>query len=437
MNIIAGKYRRSGMQSVAALLSISVGCVATPVLAQDGIEAFIAIMRGGEEARAVLVEVRFLNNGATPRIIALPDRIVADLDDRGKRRSILLERAAGTATDVTVASNGFARARYRLAEKEETVMDGATLSIPAWHTPQVAMGSPAIVPEAGPEMAQQTGVERVAGATPLPLQPSSQPSVQPSVQSSSLPAPPPADRKFGNAFADNLAVYAPIYAVYGPGTDSEARIQISFKYRLFGSRLRDDLPASWRDGLHFAYTQRMFWDLGAESYPFRNVDYQPELIYVAPSVTLDGRLSVSAQLGLRHESNGRDGAASRSINSLYVAPMVGIPLDHGYRLTVAPRLSLYVGDKSDNPDIVRYRGNGELFVEVGKDDGLRLSTSTRFDFRSGRGAISADLSYPLPRLLGGGPDVYLFGQSFMGYGENLLDYRRNVTRFRIGVALVR
>ena len=51
-----------------------------------------------------------------------------------------------------------------------------------------------------------------------------------------------------------------------------------------------------------------------------------------------------------------------------------------------------------------------------------------------RGALSADLSYPLPRLLGGGPDLYLFGQSFVGYGENLLDYDRRMTRFRIGVA---
>src|SRR3546814_12997970 len=62
-----------------------------------------------------------------------------------------------------------------------------------------------------------------------------------------------------------------------------------------------------------------------------------------------------------------------------------------------------------------------LFMEVGEDNGLRLSTSTRFNFGSGKGAVNADLSYPLPRLLGGGPDLYLFAQSFYGYGENLLD----------------
>nr|WP_235954995.1 phospholipase A [Sphingobium psychrophilum] len=40
-------------------------------------------------------------------------------------------------------------------------------------------------------------------------------------------------------------------------------------------------------------------------------------------------------------------------------------------------------------------------------------------------------------MLGDGPEVYPFGQSFVGYGENLLDYNRRTTRLRIGVALVR
>src|SRR3546814_4124934 len=111
--------------------------------------------------------------------------------------------------------------------------------------------------------------------------------------------------------------------------------------------------------------------------------------------------------------------------------MSASPLGDGYNLSLAPRRSFYVGDRSDNPDIRRYRGNTGLFMEVGEDEGLRLSTSTRFDFRSGKGAISADISYPLRRILGGGPDFYLFGQSFVGYGENLLDYNRRMSRLRI------
>ena len=74
---------------------------------------------------------------------------------------------------------------------------------------------------------------------------------------------------------------------------------------------------------------------------------------------------------------------------------------------------------------------------MGKDDGLRLTTSARLNFESGKGGISNDISYPLPRLLGGGADLYVFGQSFIGYGENLLDYNIRTNRFRLGVALVR
>jgi outer membrane phospholipase A len=76
-------------------------------------------------------------------------------------------------------------------------------------------------------------------------------------------------------------------------------------------------------------------------------------------------------------------------------------------------------------------------MELGKEDGLRLSTSTRFNFSSGKGAVGVDLSYPLNRLWSGGPDLYLFGQGFTGYGENLLDYDRKATRLRIGLAIVR
>ena len=417
----AARDSRAPGRRVAGLLLACAASLPLPAVAQETVETLISAQRNDGEGDKVRVEIHFLNGGEEPRTIALPERIEADLDNGGGHRAVWLERMADMPSDVVVAPQGFARAHYRLMG-EEVIPEDALISIPAWNTQQVAMAiAPAPAELAATGTPATSPDESLGGDASLPQ----------------MPAPPPADRRYGNAFADNLAVYAPIYAVYGPGTNSEARIQISFKYRLFGSRRKNDLPASWQDGLHFAYTQRMFWDLGADSYPFRNIDYQPELIYIAPTATLSNRLSLSAQVGIRHESNGRDGDASRSINSIYVAPMAAIPLDHEYRLTVAPRFSLYVGDKSENPDIVRYRGNGELFVEVGRDDGLRLSTSTRFDFRSGRGAVSADLSYPLPRLLGGGPDVYLFGQSFIGYGENLLDYNRRVTRFRIGVALVR
>jgi len=385
--------------------------------ATSPVEILISDAGQEDETGAVLVDLRLLNDNGDPQGMALPDRIEARVAQGGASRTVWLERMATTPPNPIIPPGGFTRATYRLARATDLSLEGAAISVPAWGTRQITL---ALRPA-------DQGAQIAANA--------SAPSAAPEMENKAVP--PPSDRSAGNAFFANLSAYEPIYAVYGPGTDSAARIQISFKYQIFGTRRAQGLPLSWRDGLHFAYTQRMFWDLGADSSPFRNIDYQPELFYLTPSRTLASGISLSAQGGFRHESNGRSGTDSRSLNTLYVAPMVAFPMGGGYRLSIAPRFSLLVGDKSDNPDIRRYRGNSSLFLEVGKDDGLRLTTTTRFSVSSGKGALAADLSYPLSRLLGGGPDFYLFGQSFIGYGENLLDYDRRTTRFRLGVAVVR
>jgi outer membrane phospholipase A len=394
----------------AALLAASV-LLPFQAQAREDVEILIRNVDERDANGFALVDIRLLNSDDAAQTVPLPDRIEARVTLPGGTHSVWLDRGPTVPAQVILAAHGFACAQYRVSDA--SVNQGALLSVPAWGRQQIALSARhGLMPDQPGEQAQAT----------VPVPP---------------PTPSAADRSVGNAFIDNLSPYEPTYAVYGPGTNSEARIQLSFKYQLFGSRLREDQPASLKDGLYFAYTQRMFWDLGADSSPFRNIDYQPELFYITPSATLSSGISLSAQAGVRHESNGRDGAASRSINSLYVAPMAAVPLGGGYRMSIAPRLSFLIGDKSDNPDIRRYRGITSVRMEVGADDGLRLSSSARFDFGSGLGSVGADLSYPLPGLLGGGPDFYLFGQSFIGYGENLLDYNHRVTRFRIGAALVR
>lgn len=396
------------MRPIFSLPAIALLLAAAPDKppADPGVEILLRGVGVDAERGAPLVELRILNSGDSSKSVTLPDRIEARIASGEGERTITLTRTADTPPSVTVPAEAFAEASYHVPDSE--AWQNALLSIPAWSQQSVPLTRPASVQRAELKDPRAAIGERQAGIAPT-------------------------DRSAGNLFLDNLSIYEPIYAAYGPGTNSEARIQISFKYKLFGSRDPDREPR----GLHLAYTQRMFWDLAARSSPFRNIDYQPELIYITRPVAMDGGIKLAAQAGFRHESNGREGLESRNINSLYVAPMAAIPLGGGYRLSVAPRLSVYVGDKSDNPDIVRYRGHGGLLLEVGRDYGLRLSTSTRFNLDSGKGAFNADLSYPLPLLLGGGPDVYLFAQSFVGYGENLLDYDRRASRLRFGLALVR
>ena len=358
------------------------------------------------------LDVRLLNTGTAAAEASLPEMVEARVSRPGAfgdGRTVTLQRDASAPASVTVAPGSFATARYRLANGSLT--DAAQLSVPGWGGQTVALAA---------AMPSQGSLPQVAAAVPPPL-----------------PAtPPPSDRTVGNAYLGNLSAYEPTYAVYGPGTNSDARIQLSFKYQLFGSRAHEGGRAL-ADGLYFAYTQRMFWDLGANSSPFRNIDFQPEVFYVTPPKALSDKTTVSAQIGMRHESNGRDGDDSRSMNTIYLAPMAAFSLGGDLRLTVQPRFWLYAGDLSDNPDIKRYRGNTGLSFQIGEEDGLRFSSLSRFNFSSGKGSTTGDLSYPLRRILGGGPDFYLFGQTFIGYGENLLDYNRHTTRLRIGVALVR
>jgi len=387
---------------------------ASPALAQDheGIETLIAGVTP-EGDGAMIVDIRLLNGGAETVAGARPLRIDALLIVANARRPVILERIDGD-EERAIPAGGFGRSRYRLR-----------LPVGAGENGRAAL------------MLAQPGAQPVLFDLPQPsLATAPVQTAQPSLPTAE-PSRAPSDREPGNAFLDNLSPYEAVYAVYGPGTNTEARLQISFKYQLFGSRALEGRPESLLDGLYFAYTQRMFWDLGAESFPFRNIDFQPELFYLSKPMAISDGASVAAQIGFRHESNGRDGLASRSVNTVYVAPMATMPLAGDYRLTVAPRLSLYVGSLEDNPRIERYRGHSGLYAEIGADDGLRLATSTRFNFGSGKGAVSAELSYPLDRLLGGGPDVYLFGQGFTGYGENLLDYDRRTTRLRFGIGLVR
>lgn len=291
---------------------------------------------------------------------------------------------------------------------------------------QIAMGAAA--PRYAFTLAEVRAETRQAAADPAGTGSDAMP-----LAASDVPAARPEN---GNAFLGNLSAYAPVYAAYGPGTNSDGRLQISLKYQLFGDPgdVGGDAPAV--NGIHFGYTQRMFWDLGARSSPFRNIDFMPEIFFLQPAVALDNGLSLGGQFGFRHESNGRDGDASRSANTVYLQP-VGTFEAGDYTVSIGPRLFFYIGDLSDNPDIRDYRGSTGLFAEVGQDDGLRLTTTGQLNFGTGKGALDAELTYPLDRIVETGLNLYLIAQGFAGYGENLLDYNRQSTRLRVGFAIVR
>jgi phospholipase A1/A2 len=235
-------------------------------------------------------------------------------------------------------------------------------------------------------------------------------------------------------FLANFFAYEPTYGAFGHGTDTDGKIQISFAYQLFGDAR--DPQGKWWEGFRFGYTQKMLWDVEADSQPFRDVNYHPELFYLWQGPVRSNGISFSAQAGADHESNGRDGAASRAIQTVYIEPRVSLPVAGDYHIDVGPRLMHYVFGRDNNPDLPRYRGHQQLALAIGSPNGFKLSTTSRLNFGSGKGSVDALLSYPVTHIWHDLP-VYVVVQGFTGYGEDMLDYDRKVSRIRIGIGLTR
>ncbi|WP_086011197.1 phospholipase A [Sphingomonas sp. PAMC 26605] len=277
----------------------------------------------------------------------------------------------------SVAAGGFARVRYRLA-------DAAPVALAA--TP----------PDAAPPRAPAAAIGESVVTT---------------------------SRGGSGAFLDRLHPYAPIYGVFGAG-DSGAKLQVSFDFRVLG---RDDGPR-----LDVAYTHTMFWAVDRASTPVRAQGYSPEVfvdVPVSPSLLIGG--------GFREDSNGGGVTNSIDVNRLYLRAHKTFDLGDRWRLALAPMVWGYFGDQGLAPDLDRYWGYTSLGMTLGQRDGWKLAVTGRGNPGTGKGSAEAFLSYPLVRIDDRLPRLYLFSQFFTGYGETLVEYNRNVSHARFGIALTR
>lgn len=234
-----------------------------------------------------------------------------------------------------------------------------------------------------------------------------------------------------------LSANEPLYFVVGSSSerDFDARFQLSFKYRPFDpdARVAQYLPPL--SNLYFAYTQTSLWDLGGNSSPFKDTSYRPSVYY---KWTGSGRGIVPDgwSAGLEHESNGRDGADSRSINTVFVRPTWHFDFAHGNRLTLSPKFYQYL-EKSDNSDIHQYRGYVDFQARYGREDGAIVTALYR-QGTGGHASGQVDFSYPISDKLFGRTGTFIHLQLMEGYGETLIDYNRyRDTQLRLGLSLAR
>ena len=235
---------------------------------------------------------------------------------------------------------------------------------------------------------------------------------------------------FRHADGVNQAPTSPTHPTSEPADiqRNELKFQLSAKARFFETG--DRFYSAW-----LGYTQQSNWQAfnGAQSRPFRETDYQPELMLVAQP---DKPLGAGFQwqlfnLGLVHQSNGRSDPLSRSWNRVYA--QFGIEHDDvaGGKLAILARPWVRLhepADKDDNPDITDYLGYGDLSV-VWRGDHQTLTFTGRINPRTGKGAAKLEWSTP---AIGA---FRFYVQAFTGYGESLIDYNFRQTTIGAGFAL--
>ena len=198
---------------------------------------------------------------------------------------------------------------------------------------------------------------------------------------------------------------------------AETKFQFSVKKVLFENVLF--LGESW----NFGYTQTAWWQMYAESAPFRELNYAPELFVSFPFSGFGWLKSMS--VGFMHQSNGKDGADSRSWNRVYANAVF-----HHKRFVFLPRLWYIVPESSldENKDIRKYLGNFDAKIAyLGRDTFAYILLRNNLNFKHNKGAVEINAGFD---LFDNG--VFWFVQYFNGYGESLIDYQRYINKLGIG-----
>lgn len=362
----------------------------------------------GSEIRIDLV---VLNPAGTEAMFDLPVALAGRLTDGQKGVWAVELQAPATNEPLVVPANGFAVQVYRV------------------RLPMQAIGR--LVLDVDRPVGTKLAIETEAGLarnepTRTPL--------------SSIAPPQTVETVVRRTFNRRFGAHDPVYFIYGADAPA-AKFQFSFKYRLFGARseLGEDLPGLRT--LYFGYTQRSLWNIDANSSPFYDTSYMPELMFESQSVIDSGKDGgfkfIGYQAGVRHESNGQDGLDSRSMNIAYVRPGFVFGRFDGWHMLVAPRVFAYITDLENNPDIADYRGNVEWLAVVGRSDLFALSLTGRIGRGGHKGSLQADLTIPVEFDRVFDFATYVLIQYWDGYGESLRDYNVRSSTVRVGFSLVR
>lgn len=223
-------------------------------------------------------------------------------------------------------------------------------------------------------------------------------------------------------YKDNYFIFGTAIGQRPTRENSNVKFQISISQRL----TRSTLP--WGTYLFLFYTQKVFWNVLERSMPMTDLNFNPGIGLSKPFFSM-GRYVGKATLLLEHESNGRDGLASRSWNKV----SLGASIIVDPQLTIHGKVWIPIIDGENNRDILDYCGiyqTGLSFTTRNRRFGASAILVKRRGWKLNYNTI-IELNYRiLPR-----DNQYLFLQYYNGYGEGLLDYKQFHSELRVGIVI--
>lgn len=219
-------------------------------------------------------------------------------------------------------------------------------------------------------------------------------------------------------YKDNYIVMGTSLSETPTRQNSDAKFQVSLAFSL------TTVSLPWDTYLSLIYTQVAFWNIFEDSFPMRDINFNPGIAWTKPYYHEERYLG-STSLIIEHESNGRDGDASRSWNRISLSGNLYVT----ERFRVFGKICVPIVDGDYNRDLAKYKGIFSLGMEI-QTVNKRLTAGFTIEKCKGfRFNMISEVSWQIHKK----SNLSLFAQLYIGYAESLIDYNRHSVMLRAGI----